>query len=57
MTIHVCVSVCVVGCVFVSYISSMTVQKHDTPMALWHLASSRREGVMYGYVCACARAQ
>lgn len=48
MKIHVCV------CVFVSYISSMTVQKHDTPMALWHL--HLREGGGGVYVRACARA-
>lgn len=31
--------------VCVSYIPSMTVQKHDTPLAVWHFAKREREGV------------
>lgn len=33
--------VCV--CVFASYISSVTVQKLDTPLAVWHLVKRERE--------------
>lgn len=40
--------------VFVSYISSVTVQKYDTPMAVWHLAK-RGSGRESTRVCLRAR--
>lgn len=42
-------------CVFMSYILSMTVQKHDTPLTIWHLASQRERGRERERACVCAR--
>lgn len=33
--------VCLCVCVFMSYIASVTVQKHDTSLTVWHLATQR----------------
>lgn len=45
--------VCQCVCVFVSYIPSMTVQKHDTPLAVWHLATQRARMCTRAHVYMC----